>query len=74
MRREKIEPSNPIIFATQPDFVAMTSLLWGVGLDISGFSFELKPLVDRIAANPEQLTDLAPFHPIEFNRCDYFVT
>ena len=52
----------------------MTSLPCGFGLNISGFSFESKPLVDRVAANPEQLTDLTPFHPIEFNRFDYFVT
>jgi hypothetical protein len=54
------------------NLVAMPSTLDGFGVDISSFSFELKPLMDRIAANPKHFTGFAPFHPVEFVRFEHF--
>ena len=52
--------------------VAMTPMLCGLWFNISGFGFELKPLMDSIAANTEEFAGFATFHPIEFDGFDHF--
>lgn len=67
VRRHKGSECFPI-----GDFMAMTPMLCRLWFNISRFGFELKPLVDGIAANPEQFARFATFHPIEFDCFDHF--
>jgi hypothetical protein len=54
------------------DLMTMPPPLDRLRLNRSSGSFELKPLVDGIAANPEAFTRFAAFHSIEVDRFHHF--
>jgi hypothetical protein len=47
-------------------------MITGSRFDIPSLCFQLEPLMNRVAANAEHLTDFTPFHPIQFDRFEYF--
>lgn len=67
-----VSSDKDLKFGPVSDLVMMAVMLGWLRSHIASISFELKPLMYRIAADAEKFTRFATFHPIEFDGFYHF--